>query len=131
MVSGHAPSPEIQKIVIRLSAILTSEQIAIYTGLSFSAVDDILNYFNKYKTIKASEDKEERGRKERAGELRDVDIQVCYHLDRFCLALIFLVVLPASPMSFKNYWLENAEPPLQLQPQLQPQFHPLAWFPTW
>jgi len=131
MVSGHAPSPEIQKIVIRLSAILTSEQIAIYTGLSFSAVDDILNYFNKYKTIKASEDKEERGRKERAGELRDVDIQVCYHLDRFFLALIFLDVLPASPISFKNYWLENAEPPLQLQPQPQFQFHPLAWFPIW
>ncbi|KAH9956926.1 hypothetical protein BC827DRAFT_734898 [Russula dissimulans] len=76
MVSGCAPSPEIQKIVIRLSTVLTHDQIATYTGVSTPAVHRILNYFDKYQTIKTSEDEEgEKKRKKRAGDLRDVDIR--------------------------------------------------------
>jgi len=87
MVSGCAISPEIHWIVIRLSAILTREQISIYTGISISSVHNILNYFHKYKTIKTTKEKEEKERKKQAGELRDVDVQVCYRIDSFFLAL--------------------------------------------
>jgi DNA-directed RNA polymerase specialized sigma subunit len=94
MVSGQALSPEIHKIVIRLSrsAIFTRDEIAAYTGVSISSVHNILNYFDKYQTIKTSEDKEKKKRKKRAGDLRDVDIQVCCHVDHFILALIAVLV---------------------------------------
>jgi len=82
MVSGHALPPEVHKIVIRLSTLLTCEQIAIYTGISISTVHNILNYFNKFKAIKTKGD-EEKKRKKRVGELRDVDVQVCYRPDCF------------------------------------------------
>jgi len=82
MVSGRALPPEVHKIVIRLSTLLTCEQIAIYTGVSISTVHNILNYFNKYKAIKSKGD-EEKKRKKWVGELRDVDVQVCYHPDCF------------------------------------------------
>jgi len=82
MVSGRALPPEVHKIVIRLSTLLTREQIAIYTGISISTVHNILNYFNKFKAIKTKGD-EEKKRKKRVGELRDVDVQVCYRPDCF------------------------------------------------
>jgi len=80
MVSGQALSPEVQKIIIQLSAIHPRDQIAAYTGVSITSVHNILNYFDKYQTIKPSEDTEEKKRKKRAGDLRDVDIQ--YIIDR-------------------------------------------------
>ncbi|KAH9964526.1 hypothetical protein BC827DRAFT_1187679 [Russula dissimulans] len=87
MVSGQALSPEIHKIVIRLSrsAIFTRDEIAAYTGVSISSVHNILNYFDKYQTIKTSEDKEKKKRKKRAGDLRDVDIQYLTKPRTLCL----------------------------------------------
>ena len=88
MVLGHLLSPEIQTIVVRLSVILTCEQIATYTGISIATVHNILNYFDKYKTIRGADEKE---REKQAGELRDVDIQVCYHIH--CVFLMLTVAL--------------------------------------
>jgi hypothetical protein len=55
-------SPEIQRIVIRLSEILTRDQIATYTGVSTPAIHKIHNYFDKYETTKQVRMRRRKGR---------------------------------------------------------------------
>ena len=92
MVAGSSLSPEIHRIVVRLSAILTWEQISTYTGISIAAVHNILNYFEKHQTVRAGEDGKEKERKKSQRQLRDVDVQVCYCNYHFHSMLTWMLV---------------------------------------
>ena len=74
MAKGQRITPEVQQIIVRLSAVLSIDDIAIYTGVSTSAIKRILRYFEQNDTIPADEEKE---RRRRPRLLRDEDIQVC------------------------------------------------------
>ncbi len=74
MAKGRRITPEVQQIVVRLSAVLSKDDIAIYMGVSTSAIKQILQYFEQNNTIPADEEKE---RQRRPRLLCDEDIQVC------------------------------------------------------
>ncbi len=72
MVKGRKTSSDIQRIIVRLSALLSKEDISIYTGLSHRTVKRILQHFEETGTI-PDEEKEWR---RRPRILRDEDINV-------------------------------------------------------
>jgi histidyl-tRNA synthetase len=63
MIPGSKITPEIKAIVVRLSAILTKENISTYTGISLSSIKRILTYFDQYQTIEVKEEEKEEMRK--------------------------------------------------------------------
>ena len=73
MARGNKIPPDVHYIVIRLSSIMKPDDIAIYTGISQRAVSRILCYFARHGTIES-----EKERKRRSGQLRDMDLQVCF-----------------------------------------------------
>ena len=76
MAKGRKISPEVQQIIVRLSAILSKDDIAINTGISTSAIKRILRYFEENDSIPADAEKE-RQRLGRPRLLRDEDVEVC------------------------------------------------------
>ena len=76
MAKGRKISPEVQQIIVRLSAILSKDDIAINTGISTSAIKRILRYFEENDSIPADAGKE-RQRLGRPRLLRDEDVEVC------------------------------------------------------
>jgi hypothetical protein len=59
MVKGKKISSDIQQIIVRLSALLSKEDISIYTGVSHRTVKRILLHFEETGTI-PDEEKERR-----------------------------------------------------------------------
>jgi len=55
MVQGRALSPHIHIIIIRLSYILTKQDISVYTGISLRTIERILAYFKKHGAISEPE----------------------------------------------------------------------------
>jgi transposase len=76
MVSGKPISEEVQWIIIRLSAILSREDIATYTNVSLRKVNDVLSTFNKEGTVKVYT----RQKPDTYSSLSEEDIRVgsCY-----------------------------------------------------
>lgn len=72
MVKGSKLSAEMHWVVVRLSSILKSEDIAMYTGISISSVQRILRYFDIHGTINHKDEE----RKRRQNYLRDMDVEV-------------------------------------------------------
>jgi hypothetical protein len=75
MTRGRFHSPEVQRIVIRLSATMPKEDISVYTGVPIRSVERIIAHFNKHgsvKTIDFRKETEERDRR----QLRSIDIRV-------------------------------------------------------
>jgi len=71
------PIPEqIQWIIIRLSAVMSREDIAMYTGVSERKVNDVMSTFNRDGTVKVYT----RQRPHTYSSLCDDDVQVssCY-----------------------------------------------------
>jgi CRP-like cAMP-binding protein len=62
MVNGRAISPDIRRMIIRLSYRLTKEDLSVYTGLSVRSVEHILSHFRKYGSIQAPKKRETRQR---------------------------------------------------------------------
>ena len=76
MPQGQKVIQEVAWIVIRLSSILSKDEIATYTGYSLATVKHILLYFEQHGTIQESK----RGQEQRKGKLRDVDLEVIWYL---------------------------------------------------
>ena len=57
MAKGQRTSPEVQQIIVWLSAILSKDDIAINTGISTSAIKQILQYFEENDSIPADAEK--------------------------------------------------------------------------
>jgi DNA-binding transcriptional regulator LsrR (DeoR family) len=51
---GKRISEDVQWIIIRLSTIMSREDIAMYTGVSQRKIDKVLSTFNKEGTVKAT-----------------------------------------------------------------------------
>jgi transposase len=75
MAKSRKISPEVQQIIVRLSAILSKDDIAINTGISTSTIKRILQYFEKNNSIPADAEKEQQ-RLGRPRLLRDEDVEV-------------------------------------------------------
>jgi hypothetical protein len=73
---GKPISEEIQWIIVRLSAAMLWEDIAMYTGVSQRKVDDVISSFNKVGTVKVYS----RQKRHTYSSLCDDDVQVslCY-----------------------------------------------------
>ena len=85
MAKGKKTSSDVQRIIVRLSALLSKQDISIYTGLSRRSVKWILDHFEKTGTIP---DKEKE-RRRRSRVLRDEDVNVSmlsYYLVHFAVA---------------------------------------------
>lgn len=83
MVKGKKISSDIQRIIVRLSALLSEEDISIYTGVSRRAVKQILQHFEETGTIPD----EEKERRRRSRVLCDEDVNVSMlHLAHFAVA---------------------------------------------
>ena len=61
MAKGRKISPEVQQIIVRLSAILSKDDIAVNTGISPSAIKRILRYFEENDSIPADAEKGSEG----------------------------------------------------------------------
>lgn len=72
MGKGRKFSPDVQRIVVRLSALLSKDDISIYTGVSLRTVKRILAHFEETGTIPD----EEKERRRRSRVLRDEDVNV-------------------------------------------------------
>ena len=81
MAHGSKIPLEVHYIVIRLSAIMKSDDIVIYTGISSRAVQRILRYFAMHGKVEG-----EKEHKTKNSTLRDTDLQVR-------LSVVILVVL--------------------------------------
>jgi len=62
MGHGRVIPPETQRIIIRLSHILTKDDISVYTGVSLRSVERILAYFQKHGTIREPKARETKQR---------------------------------------------------------------------
>jgi DNA-binding transcriptional regulator LsrR (DeoR family) len=73
---GKPISEEVQWIIIRLSASMSQEDIAMYTGVSQRKIKDVLSTFNKDGTVKVYT----RQKPHTYSSLCDDDVQVslCY-----------------------------------------------------
>lgn len=91
MPQGEQIPAEIQRIVVRLSRILTNEQIAMCIGSSERSIRRILHHFRLHGTIKAAEALQEEHKSSR--HLRDIDVEVyTLPLQFFFISLrVFLV----------------------------------------
>ena len=58
MAKGRKISPEVQQIIVRLSAVLSKDDIAVNTGISISAIKRTLRYFEENDSIPADAEKE-------------------------------------------------------------------------
>ena len=76
MPQGQKVIQEVAWIIIRLSSILSKDEIATYTGYSLATVKHILLYFEQHGTVRESK----RGQEQRKGKLRDVDLEVIWYL---------------------------------------------------
>ena len=76
MAKSQKISPEVQQIIVRLSAVLSKDDIAVNTGISISAIKRILRYFEENDSIPADAEKEQK-RLGRPRLLHDEDVQVC------------------------------------------------------
>lgn len=82
MTRGSKIPQEVHYIVIRLSSIMETDDITIYTGISPRAVKRILRYFAMHGTVKGEKEHNTRGR-----ILRDTGSEVSF-------PVTILVILP-------------------------------------
>jgi transcription initiation factor IIE alpha subunit len=73
MVQGKPISEEVQRIVVRLSAVMNVDEISAYTEVSVRSVRSILGYFRETGHIKTNKDPAIQLHR----VLCDYDIQVC------------------------------------------------------
>ena len=76
MPQGQKVSPELQWAIIRLSKMISNDQIAIGLNLSTRTVRHVLSYFNANGNIPYPEEKPTESEKKGSRHLRDVDVEV-------------------------------------------------------
>ena len=76
MRRGRKIPPEIQWAVIRLSRILSNDQIAMGLEVSASSIKRIISHFRTYGDIPYQPDKPPEDNRNANRRLRDVDVEV-------------------------------------------------------
>jgi hypothetical protein len=74
MVRGRTLPPEVRWIVIRLSTVMSKEEVSIYTDIPLRSIERIIQYYRENGGVKEDDKRARIG--ERKTHLRDVDIQV-------------------------------------------------------
>ena len=73
MTQGSKIPLEVHYIIIQLSSVMKSDDIAIYTGVSLQTVNHILQYFAMHGRVEGEKECKIRG-----GILHDTDLQVSF-----------------------------------------------------
>ena len=74
MPRGEKISPELQWVILRLSKLLMTEQIAMCVGVSERSIRRIISHFREHGTIEAAQSVQEEHKFN--GHLRDIDVEV-------------------------------------------------------